>query len=190
MDRSLSATSSVISLPRVSGQIVHDDGLRRRPCQQRRIELPGAKDLPSFGGFRLLTHTYPGVGVENVRVRYGEIGIGLKANVNAGVDFFCVGQHFLVQGVTFRRTDGEVQPEVGAGQRQRGGDVVAIAQITEPQSIRPAKMLADGQHVGKRLAGVPVVAEPVDDRYAGPGRQVNDILVGVDPRHDALHHAG
>ena len=79
---------------------------------------------------------------------------------------------------------------MSAGQRQRGRDVVAVAQITEPQAVRPAEVLADGQHVGQGLAGVTVVAQTIDDRHRRPLRQLLDFLVRIHARHDALHHAG
>ncbi len=49
-------------------------------------------------------------------------------------------------------------------ERERRGDVVAVADVRDPQPFEPAEVLAQRQQVGERLARVRAVGEQVDDR--------------------------
>ena len=60
----------------------------------------------------------------------------------------------LLQLVAVRRGDGQLDPGELAGDRQRAGDVVAVADVGEAQPVQVAAALAQGEQVGERLAGV------------------------------------
>jgi len=53
-----------------------------------------------------------------------------------------------------------------------------------------AKLLANRQQVGERLAGVGVVGQRVDDGDVAVGRQFLDVLVVVDAGHDEVDVPG
>ena len=77
---------------------------------------------------------------------------------------------------------------VDAGQRtgldQRAGDVVAVADVRQPQTLQVAEHLTHGQEVGERLAGMMLVRERVDDRDARVLRELGDRGLGERPDDD------
>jgi len=96
----------------------------------------------------------------------------------------------LLELVPGGRGDDELDPGELAGDRQRAGDVVAVADVGEAQPVELAEALAQGEQVGERLAGVVQRGERVDDRHLGPGRQLGDVLVGAGADHDRVEVAG
>ena len=74
---------------------------------------------------------------------------------------------FRFQFVARRRGDAEFQAELGAGDHQRAGDVVAVADVGEGESGEFAEVFLGGHQVGHGLAGVGVIGEAVDDGDGG-----------------------
>jgi len=77
----------------------------------------------------------------------------------------------------------------GAAVQQRMRDVVAVADVSEPQSGEPALALADGLKVGQNLAGVLEVAQAVDDRAGCVAGEVHHNVMAEDASHDHIHVA-
>jgi hypothetical protein len=59
----------------------------------------------------------------------------------------------------------------------------------ELEPLEPAAPLAQREVVGERLAGVQQVGEAVDHRHRAVPREVEDVLVREDARHDPVHVA-
>ena len=74
--------------------------------------------------------------------------------------------------------DGEDEPhaELAARDRQRPGDVVAVADERERPALERAEVLLDGHQVRHRLAGVAVVGQAVDDRHAWSTARARSIF--------------
>ena len=126
-------------------------------------------------GLGLVAHADPDVGVEGV----GAVGGGARV----------AGQLHpvaLLQLVAGRRRDDDLDPGQLAEDRQRAGDVVAVADVGEPQPVELAEALAQGQQVGQRLAGVVQRGQRVDDRDLGRRGQLGDRLVGAGADHDRV----
>ena len=92
----------------------------------------------------------------------------------------------LLQLVAGRRRDDDLDPGQLADDRQRAGDVVAVADVGEAQPVELAEALAQGHQVGQRLAGVVQRRQRVDDRDLGRGGQLGDRLVGAGADHDRV----
>src|SRR6266511_6463411 len=65
-------------------------------------------------------------------------------------------------------------------------NVVAIADIGQPQALQPPKALLESKHVGQRLAGMLAVAQRVDHWHAGVARQLLDRSMAKDARRNHL----
>ena len=74
------------------------------------------------------------------------------------------------------------------------GDVVAVAEVREPEARELPEVLLQGQQVGERLARVVQVGERVDDRDRRRSREAPDVVVveGADDEGAgvAAHHPG
>ena len=108
----------------------------------------------------LVAHADPDVGVDRVGAGGG------RARV--------VGQLHpvpLLELVAGRRRDDDLDAAELAGDRQRAGDVVAVADVGEPEAGQVAEPLAQGQQVGERLAGMVERGQRVDDRDLGLARR-------------------
>ena len=123
----------------------------------------------------LVAHADPDVGVDRV----GAGGGGARV----------VGQLRpvpLLELVAGRRRDDDLDPAELAGDRQRAGDVVAVADVGEPQAGEVAEALAQGQQVGERLAGMVERGQRVDHRHLGLLGQLGDGLVRAGADHDRV----
>ena len=93
-------------------------------------------------GLGLVAHADPDVGVD--RVGAGDGGARVVGQLRPVP---------LLELVAGGRGDDELDPGQLAGDRQRAGDVVAVADVGEAQPVEVAAALAQGQQVGERLAG-------------------------------------
>ena len=82
------------------------------------------------------------------------------------------------QPVAVGRGDDELGAAEAAGQRQRGRDVVAVADEGDADAVERALLLTHREQVGQRLAGVLVVREGVDDGHVGGGGEVDAATAG------------
>jgi len=73
---------------------------------------------------------------------------------------------------------------------QGDGHVITIAQIGHFQPLQAALMLTDRLEIGQDLAGMHQVGQAIDDRDRTVPGQVEDILMGKGPDHDAIEIAG
>ena len=85
--------------------------------------------------------------------------------------------------------DAEFHAELGAGDHEGAGDVVAVADVGEGESAEFAEMLLGGHEVGHGLAGVGVIGEAVDDGDGGVSGEFEELGVFEDAAHDAVAHA-
>ena len=73
--------------------------------------------------------------------------------------------------------------------RQRAGDVVAVADVRDRDAVQGAEPLAQREQVRERLARVVQGSEPVDDRYLRGVGKLGNRLVRARPDHDRVHVA-
>ena len=104
------------------------------------------------------------------------------------------GDDLHVRAVALGRAAGHVHAGLGADLGERVGDVVAVADVDEPHALEAPDVLAHGERVGHRLAGVVRVGEAVDHRDLAVVGEVLDVLLGEGADHDAVdvaaHHVG
>ena len=89
-----------------------------------------------------------------------------------------LGQVVEREGVARRRGDGDVGAGASAESGERAGDVVAVADVGETQTVERAEGLLDGQQVGERLAGVVQRGEHVEDGDRGVRGELLEHRVG------------
>ena len=80
-------------------------------------------------------------------------------------------------------------PDSAARERERRGDVVAVADVREPATLERAEVLAQREQVGERLARVRDVGEQVDDRDVDRVGHALEHLVVEHARRDHRAHA-
>ena len=83
------------------------------------------------------------------------------------------GGDVVVRFVSWRCRDGHVHARQGAGLHERVRDVVAVADIGEPDAFQVAEVPAEGQQIGQGLARVMVVGQGIDD---GNARGVGELF--------------
>ena len=86
--------------------------------------------------------------------------------------------------MALRRGDDDLEPRQAAQLDQRVGDVVAVADVREPEPVQAAEALLERERVGERLAGMMRVREGVHDRHVGRGGDLLDRLLRERPDHD------
>jgi hypothetical protein len=168
----------------VRRQAVQGDGAGRRALQQRVVEAVRRERRAARVGGVLVAHADPDVGVDGMRPgdRLGRVARQQRAGAVAG------------QLVALRRRDRHLDAGDRADERQRPRDVVAVADVGEPQSLQAAELLAQGHEVGERLTGVMAGREHVEHGHVRRGRELLEHRVGAgahaDRRDVARQHAG
>lgn len=163
----------------MGGEAVEDDRPLLGGGEEVAVELEWSEVGATALRLLLVAHADPDVGVE---------GIGL-----GGGGARVVGQLRPVRVfelVARRRRDHDFDPGQLAEDRQRAGDVVAVADVGEPQALELAEALAHRQQVGERLAGMVQRGQPVDHRHLRRLGQPRDGLVGAGADHDRVDVAG
>jgi len=162
-------------LSRVGGEAVQDDGAVLGSREQIGVDPEGGQIGATAIRRLLVAHADPDVGVDRVG------GRGRVARVAGQLRFMT-----LLQLVAGRRRDDHLDPGQLAGNRQRTGDVVAVADVGEAEAGEIATALAQGEQVGKGLAGMVERGERVDDGHLGRGGELGHRLVGAGADHDRV----
>jgi endonuclease/exonuclease/phosphatase family metal-dependent hydrolase len=163
----------------VRRQTVQDDGAVFGGAEQIGIDPEGIEVGAAPFGLLLVAHADPDIGVDR-------IGAGdCEARVLGQPDAMA-----LLQLVAIRCGDRQLDVGELAGDRQRAGDVVAVADIGEAQAMQVAAALTQGEQVGQSLAGMVARSERVDHRHVGLGSQLGDRVVRAGADHDRIEIAG
>ena len=83
----------------------------------------------------------------------------------------------------------EAHAELAAGDRQRAGDVVSIADEDQRAAFQIAESLLEGHQIGHRLAGMAVIGQAIDDRHRRPLGQPGHLFMLEGAGHDPIAHA-
>ncbi len=159
----------------VGRQAVQDDRAFLGRREQVGVEAKRGEVGTAALRLRLVPHADPDVGVNRVGVGGG--GAWVVGQLDAMA---------LLELVAGRGGHHHLHPGPLPGDRQGAGDVVAVADVCEAQAVEVAEALAQGEQVGKRLAGVVQGSEAVYDRHLGRGGQLGDRLVGAGADHDCV----
>src|ERR687893_2490587 len=92
--------------------------------------------------------------------------------------------------MALRVGDGEARAGEGAADGERGGDVVAVADVGDPDALQPAELFAHREKVGQSLAGVVLVGETVYDGDLGGAGELLYLLVVEGADHYGVYVAG
>ena len=175
----------------VGRHIVHKVGGGFGLRQQSRIHGVALKSLQPQSPFRLVPHTGPDIGINQVGIAHGGRRVMQRLyRRRIAAPFLRPFQSGGVQGVARRGSDAEIHPQGGQGQGQAAGHIVAVANVSQPTPGQAALILNDSGQVGHYLAGMFPVGQGIDHRHGGALGQFYQAAVGIDPGHDAVHIAG
>jgi endonuclease/exonuclease/phosphatase family metal-dependent hydrolase len=160
---------------------VEDHGALLGEREQVVVEPVGGEGGTAALGLALVAHADPDVGVEGV----GAGGGVARVVGQLGAMSVLLGELVAVGGGDNHFDVGEV-----AGDRQRAGDVVAVAHVGDAQSGEVAEALAQSEQVRQSLAGMVARRERVYDRDLRPLGQLLDVLVGAGANRDRIDVAG
>ena len=166
-------------LPRMGGQAVQDDRAVIGRRQQVGVDSKGGEVCAATFRLGLVPHADPDVGVDRIGAGDGVAGVVGQLGAVA-----------LLELVAGRRRDHDLDPGELTRNRKRTGDVVAVADVGEPQAIEVPEALAQGEQIGERLAGVVQGGQGVDHGDRRLARQLLDLLVGPGADHDRVQIAG
>ena len=168
----------------VGGEAVERDGLGVGELQEARVHPVRLEIAEALLARLLLTHARPDVRVHGVRAVDGLAGVGderdaaaVRGRIRSGR-----GDEVGVRLVSGRGRRDELHPEASGNAHQRVADVVAVADVREPDAREAAEALAQRHRVGERLERVRLVGQAVDDGDRGVLRELLDLglLEGAD----------
>ena len=133
----------------------------------------------------LLAHRGPHVGVDGVGVCRRLPGVVHDERLTAGrrTDLVGVADHLLQRLEAGRAGDVHAHAGRRAGEQQRVGHVVAVADVGERAALEVALDLAQRLQVGERLAGMGEIGERIDDRHVGAGGELFEPIL-TEGAHD------
>ena len=115
-------------------------------------------------GLVLLAHRRPHVGVDGVGARAPR-RTGSATSSIAAAEVAGPVDDVVVELVARRATrPTSSTPDERGAERERRGDVVAVADVRDAPALEVAEVLAQREEVGERLARVRAVGQQVDDR--------------------------
>lgn len=158
----------------VGGKTVHKEGRLAGARHELVIHLISPKDFEAFFQFVFLTHAGPNVGID----RIGAADIG---RIGGPFDFF-----IRLRRVTLGADGAESQTRDAAYLPQRPRDVVPVADVNQFFAGKRGPRFRQRQQIRKRLAGMLGVAEGIDDRDRGAQRQILEMPVAENARHDGI----
>ena len=65
-------------------------------------------------------------------------------------------------------------------------DVVAVAEIGQPQTLEPAELVPQRQQIAQRLDRVEALGQRIEDRNGGAAHEGDEIVVGAEARRDPV----
>ena len=150
------------------------------------VYLVAGKNLAAFGGFALLAHAGPNVGVNGVGIGCGGKDIVGELELVAILLGKC--KHGGVGLVALGGGDGDLHAGLEAADDEGVGHVVAIADVAHVH-IQAALVLPHRLQIRQHLAGMAEVGQAVDDRDGAVLGQVFHFLLGKGADHDAVQIA-
>ena len=158
-------------------------------AHQLLVHLVGPQRAAVFGG--ILPHGQPGVGNHHVRPRGVHlVGDGHGRPGQLGTLLGAL-HELRLRLEALRRGDRDVHSRCGESQHVAVSHVVrAVAEVHRVQPLELALVLLDGYQVGEDLAGVEIIGQGVDDRYAGGLRHLVEVVVSAGAPDDRGDVAG
>ncbi len=165
--------------------------LGRGQRHQLPVYLEGPEYCVAIGGFALLSHARPDVGVNRIGSGHG------RANVIGDFDdrpgalrhFLCRLDDGFAGLESGRGGNGDAAAQGRGGKHQRVRHVVAVAHESQLQRRHIAEALLEREVIGQGLARVLQLAEPVDDGHGRVLRHVGDGRMLKGTQHDAVDPA-
>ena len=177
-------------LARVGGQAVQRDRARPRAVKQLIVQLVG-RERRSLAVGLLVAHADPDVGVDRACPIGGLSRVlghgGRPAVLGSGVGAL---DHGGVGLEAFRRSHDHLDASPRADEHERGGDVVAVTHVRQPQAFGTAEALGKREQVRERLARVVVGGEHVHHRAPASARPVPRRPRGVRSGRRSRGHSG
>ena len=170
---------------------MHEDRVRPRQREKRVVHLVFAKIPAAYGALLFLAHAGPHVGVNGVRAAYrlGRVVHNRERRARNRGQPFGLRHDVRVRRVPLRASQRKIHAQPQCAQHQRVRHVVPIPDERQLEALQFAEALADGLHIGQRLAGVEQIAQGVDHRHGRPFGQPIDGLLPEHPGDDAVHPA-
>ena len=148
----------------MGGQAVHEDGVRRRQFHEMFRHLIRREDDFALGGFVLLTHAGPDVGVNGPDALHRLRRVCHHVDVAARLPSSAprLAHHGRARTVAGRRGHPQMHAQARRRQHQGVAHVVAIAHVSHLEAAQLAEELFEREEVRQRLAGMEPVREGVD----------------------------
>ena len=165
-------------------QAMHEQRVSRGMGHQFAIDLKAGEYAVAIRAFLFLAHARPDVGHYELRAAHGFGGLAHERDPAA------VGRHqFRLWLETLRATDAQFEIEGRGRVDIRLADIVAVADPGHGNAGDGAAMLLPSLDVREQLAGMEIVAEGVDHRYAGICGESHQPLVIEGADGYAIDHA-
>src|ERR1700722_16156095 len=171
----------------MSGQTMHHDGITRGALEHRFVELEFLEIAAPLGGFLLLAHRGPGIGINHVGIldRRGRV-------VSHHAQFFAPHplEEAFLRLVARGTSDAQLETAEGGRLNPALRHVEAIADERDAQLAHVAAVAFLHRHeIGKQLAWMQKIAQPVDYRHRGFTRELDCGLMGEGANHNNVDGA-
>ncbi len=166
-------------LATVGRETVHDECIGLGQVDDALVDLIGLEGFEAVGGFFLLAHADPDIGVEHI----GTFGGGLKVLLDLDIARLELLQKRLGRLEIGGSSEDELESQAFGSPHPGAGDIaVDVAGEDHFAAFPAAEVLLHGEEVGENLARVFVVVEGVDGWDATVFREAHDVgvVVGAD----------
>jgi len=158
----------------MGGKAVHHFCVFGGRRQKLFVDLERLKLLRTASRFVFLAHTGPDVGVNHIGLGHSSLRVG---HLHEAIASGQMSMHFnegLVERVAARSAKDELNAEFPAGECERPGDVVAVADERYSEAFQRAEHLAHRQQIAERLARMAIIGQAIDDGDRRPVRHFGD----------------
>src|SRR5215211_3818812 len=175
-------------LAAVGREAVEEDGVVGGKAHEFFVHLVGSEPVFSLLCLVLLAHAGPHVGVDDPRAGCGFLGIFGQGR--GGTKFFGQLHHVRIWSVPFKVGDGQFRSGQAAADSEGVGDVVAVADVGDPDAFQPSELFAHREEIREGLAGMMLIGEAIYDGCLGGVGELLDLLVVEGADHDGVYVAG
>ena len=171
---------------------MHKDCIRFCQCHHIAVDGIAGKCFLTYFFFCFLTHTCPGIGVNNVHTCNGFFWIVHNGNAAAGFCciLLCLCNDFRIWHIAFRTCNGYVHTNFSAANHQRMSHVIAVTNICKFDSFQMTFVFLNGNQVCNYLCWMIIICQAVDYRNICVFCQFFYFCMAVSTNHNTIHITG
>src|SRR5215469_8040126 len=173
----------------MSWQAVHEDGIRLGVCHKSLVDLIGLENGGTLCCLMLKAHAGADISVDGVSSCHCLDGVVQEGDAAAcGLsDLDCLMNDFKFRSEALGRSHAAMSAELRRSQHERMTNIVAIANVGEPQSFCGTEAFFQSEEVSNGLAGMFEVRESIDQWNFGTSGHLRDGLMSIGAQHDDVH---